>query len=145
MTEEYISFYINFQEPPLGQEIWVLTHGGVWILWTRTLIHLCKVGPYLNLLILPLDSGVLLWYRREKIICALSFCVLTETPCNKREINREKINRVLRTRTPPVDKRCYQTKLGSAYLIHSQAVLLAPGCSEGRYSIYCRAPNKKNG
>ena len=28
----------------------------------------------------------------KKIICALSFCVLTEIPCNKREINREKIN-----------------------------------------------------
>ena len=146
MTEEYISICIHFQGPPLGQEIWELTHGEVWILWTRILIHLCKVGPSLNLLIWPLDSGVLLWYRREKKkICAPSFCVLTEIPSNRREINRGKKSRVLITCMCPVDKRCYQTKLGSAHLKHSKASLLTPGCSEGRYSIYCKAQSKKNG
>ena len=29
--------------------------------------------------------------------------------------------------------------------MYSKANLLIPVCSEGKYSIYCRAPSKKNG
>jgi len=36
-------------------------------------------------------------------------------------------------------------KLGCAHLMYSKANLLIPVCNEGKYSIYCRAPSKKNG
>ena len=39
---------------------------------------------------------------------------------------------------------CYWTELGFAHLTHSKASLLAPGCGEGKYSVYCRALSSKD-
>ena len=40
---------------------------------------------------------------------------------------------------------CYRTKFGSTLLCAVKPNLLSPHCGDRKYSVYCRAPSKKNG
>lgn len=70
----------------------------------------------------------------RELACSLSFSLLPYEDTERRQPSESQEE----------SSHWYQTKLGSTRPMHSKASPLTLGCGAGKYSIYCRVPNKEN-